>query len=151
MIHRRVRRGFRNDAISDRTTFPKESNSLIQIVCSPETYMNASRREFLQQSLAAGSILVTSQIARATFRVFVEKDPVGGGTAEKKLDILILGGTAFLGPATVNAALARGHTVTLFNRGKTRPDLFPNVEKLHGDRDPKKEPGLKALEGRKWD
>jgi 2'-hydroxyisoflavone reductase len=49
--------------------------------------------------------------------------------------ILILGGTQFLGRHTVDAALARGHQVTLFNRGQTRPDLFPGVEKLRGDRD----------------
>jgi 2'-hydroxyisoflavone reductase len=65
--------------------------------------------------------------------------------------ILILGGTGFLGPQLVEAARARGHTVTLFNRGKTRPHLFPDVEKLHGDRDPKNGDGLKVLEGRSWD
>src|SRR5262249_23638942 len=41
--------------------------------------------------------------------------------------------------------------LTLFNRGKTHPSLFPDVEKLHGDRDPKVGEGLKALEGRQWD
>jgi 2'-hydroxyisoflavone reductase len=61
--------------------------------------------------------------------------------------ILVLGGTGFLGPHIVDAALARGHKVTLFNRGKTRPGLFPDVEKLHGDRDG----DLKSLEGRSWD
>lgn len=65
--------------------------------------------------------------------------------------ILILGGTGFLGPATVEAARARGHKLTLFNRGRTRPGLFPDIEKLSGDRDPKKGEGLKALEGRQWD
>ena len=65
--------------------------------------------------------------------------------------ILILGGTNFLGPATVEAARARGHRVTLFNRGRTRPGLFPDVEKLHGDRDPNKGEGIKALAGREWD
>jgi 2'-hydroxyisoflavone reductase len=65
--------------------------------------------------------------------------------------ILILGGTGFLGPQLVEAARSRGHTVTLFNRGKTRPHLFPDVEKLHGDRDPKNGEGLKVLEGRSWD
>lgn len=70
-------------------------------------------------------------------------------TAPKR--ILILGGTGFLGPATIEAAQARGHHVTMFNRGKTRPDLFPGVEKLHGDRDPKKGEGLKALETGTWD
>jgi 2'-hydroxyisoflavone reductase len=69
----------------------------------------------------------------------------------KPLRILILGGTGFLGPATIDAALARGHMVTMFNRGKTRPDLYPTVEKLHGDRDPKKGEGLKALETGEWD
>ena len=65
--------------------------------------------------------------------------------------ILILGGTGFLGPATVNVATARGHQITLFNRGKTRPGLFPNIETLLGDRDPDKGEGLKALRDRKWD
>jgi 2'-hydroxyisoflavone reductase len=65
--------------------------------------------------------------------------------------ILILGGTGFLGPATVEAARARGHQLTLFNRGKTRPGLFPDIETLHGDRDPKVGEGLNALGARQWD
>jgi 2'-hydroxyisoflavone reductase len=69
----------------------------------------------------------------------------------KSLRILILGGTGFLGPATIDAALARGHKVTMFNRGKTRPEMFPKVEKLHGDRDPEKGEGLKELEKGEWD
>jgi 2'-hydroxyisoflavone reductase len=68
--------------------------------------------------------------------------------AEKPLRILILGGTAFLGPAEVEYALARGHTVTLFNRGRTNPHLFPEVEKLQGDRAVL---DYSALEGREWD
>jgi 2'-hydroxyisoflavone reductase len=68
--------------------------------------------------------------------------------AEQPLRILILGGTAFLGPAEVDYALARGHTVTLFNRGRTNPGLFPDVEKLTGDR---AVPDYSALEGREWD
>ena len=63
------------------------------------------------------------------------------------MKILILGGTVFLGRATVEAALARGHELTLFNRGKQNADLFPGVEKLRGDRDG----GLSALKGRRWD
>jgi 2'-hydroxyisoflavone reductase len=66
---------------------------------------------------------------------------------KKPLRILILGGTGFLGPHLVAHATARGHTVTLFNRGKTHPGLFADLEKLHGDRDGK----LDALNGRKWD
>jgi 2'-hydroxyisoflavone reductase len=49
--------------------------------------------------------------------------------------ICVLGGTLFLGRHIVDAAIERGHEITLFNRGQTRPDLFPEVEKLRGDRD----------------
>jgi len=63
------------------------------------------------------------------------------------LRILILGGTGFIGPHQVEYALSRGHTVTLFNRGMTNPHLFPNVEKLVGDRND----NLDALRGREWD
>ena len=50
------------------------------------------------------------------------------------MKLLILGGTQFLGRAAVEAALERGHDVTLFNRGQTNPELFPEVERLVGDR-----------------
>ena len=63
------------------------------------------------------------------------------------MKLLVLGGTKFLGRAAVEAALARGDEVTLFNRGETNPELFPEAEKLRGDRDG----GLSALEGREWD
>ncbi|MBL8055402.1 MAG: NAD-dependent epimerase/dehydratase family protein [Anaerolineales bacterium] len=63
------------------------------------------------------------------------------------MKLLILGGTIFLGRQVAEAALARGHTVTLFNRGRRNPDLFPEVEKLRGDRDG----GLDVLRGRRWD
>ena len=63
------------------------------------------------------------------------------------MKLLVLGGTKFLGRAAVEAALARGDEVTLFNRGETNPELFPEAEKLRGDR----HGGLSALEGREWD
>ncbi len=63
------------------------------------------------------------------------------------MNLLILGGTIFLGRYLVEAALARGHEVTLFNRGQHSPELYPNVEKLRGDRDG----GLDVLRGRRWD
>jgi 2'-hydroxyisoflavone reductase len=63
--------------------------------------------------------------------------------------ILILGGTGFLGPPVVERALQRGHTVTLFNRGKTGTDLFPNVEKIRGDREKNDLTGL--TNDRHWD
>jgi 2'-hydroxyisoflavone reductase len=63
------------------------------------------------------------------------------------MQLLILGGTVFLGRALVDAALARGHEVTLFNRGQHGPELYPQAERLRGDRDG----GLDALRGRRWD
>jgi 2'-hydroxyisoflavone reductase len=61
--------------------------------------------------------------------------------------LLVLGGTKFLGRAVVEAALVRGHEVTLFNRGRTNPELFPEAERIRGDR----EQDLTALRGRSWD
>ena len=61
--------------------------------------------------------------------------------------ILVLGGTRFLGRAIVDAVIDAGHEPTLFNRGQTHPELYPDVEKLRGDR----RADLSALEGRDWD
>jgi 2'-hydroxyisoflavone reductase len=61
--------------------------------------------------------------------------------------LLILGGTLFVGRHVAEAALERGHEVTLFNRGQTNPGVVPGVEELRGDRDG----DLAALRGRSWD
>lgn len=63
------------------------------------------------------------------------------------MDILLIGGPKFVGRGLIDAALAAGHTLTMFNRGQTNPDLYPQVEKLRGDRDGQ----LDALRGRTWD
>jgi 2'-hydroxyisoflavone reductase len=63
------------------------------------------------------------------------------------MKLLFLGGTQFVGRHMVERALERGHQVTLFNRGKTNPHLFPEIEKIVGDRDG----GLAPLQGRIWD
>ena len=63
------------------------------------------------------------------------------------MKVLIIGGTQFLGRHFVETAVAEGHTVTLFNRGRTNPSLYPEVEKLAGDRTS----DLSALRGRSWD
>jgi nucleoside-diphosphate-sugar epimerase len=66
--------------------------------------------------------------------------------------ILVFGGTDFVGPAVVNALMADGHTVTIFNRGVTKPELFPHIEKLKGFRsaDPNDQ-DLSALARRRFD
>ena len=63
------------------------------------------------------------------------------------MDFLVIGGSRFVGRHLVEAALADGHNVTLFNRGKTNPGIYQNVEEIHGDRDG----GLDALGDRTWD
>ncbi|MDX1405175.1 MAG: NAD-dependent epimerase/dehydratase family protein [Woeseiaceae bacterium] len=65
----------------------------------------------------------------------------------KPLDILVLGGTGFIGPHMVREALRRGHNVSLFNRGRTNSELFPDLKLYKGDRNN----GLQSLEGGKWD
>ena len=63
------------------------------------------------------------------------------------MDILIIGGTRFLGRHLVELALSNGHNVTLFNRGKSNPDVFPQLETIFGDR----ETDLDKLAGRHFD
>ncbi|NNB87462.1 epimerase [Corallococcus exiguus] len=112
--------------------------------------MKLTRRGVIQAAAALGAVQVlgcASSPKAGPGSATDDKDTTPG----KPLNILILGGTRFLGPALVQVAQARGHTLTLFNRGKSNPGLFPDVEKLQGDRDPDKGEGLKALAGRKWD
>jgi 2'-hydroxyisoflavone reductase len=97
--------------------------------------MPSSRRDFLR--LSAGPTANIRSVA-----------PLHGvPRADAPLRILVLGGTSFLGVHQVNYALARGHRVTLFNRGRTNTELFPGVEKLRGDRND----DLTALQGHEWD
>ncbi len=96
-----------------------------------------TRRTFLASLAAAGA--ATPLVARASHAT---RAPVPGQK------ILVLGGTGFLGPHFVRAALANGHTVTLFNRGKTNPGLFADLEQLRGDRE---QGDLAALRGRTFD
>jgi len=97
------------------------------------------RRSFIQRSLIAAAASAWSRLPSA----FASSPP-------KR--ILVLGGTFFLGPAVVEAAIAEGHTVTLFNRGITNPELFPYLEKLRGFRsgEPDNE-DLSALTRRRFD
>jgi len=103
--------------------------------------MNRGRRTFVKTTAVAGA---GAAIAGSMPGLL---EAATAAKSSTPLKILILGGTAFLGPQIVEAAQARGHVLTLFNRGKTNPGLFPDIEKLHGDRDG----DLKSLEGRSWD
>jgi 2'-hydroxyisoflavone reductase len=100
--------------------------------------MTITRRDMLRLTLGTGAAWGLMHSSRAF-----------GARTRKK--ILILGGTSFVGPAIVERAVERGHTVTLFNRGKTNPHLFPALEKLRGNRFPELDQGLTALRHRRWD
>jgi 2'-hydroxyisoflavone reductase len=99
--------------------------------------MRTTRREFLGTAAAAGAALAFGARARAQ-----------DGPKPKGMKVLVLGGTGFLGPIIVQNLVDHGHTVTLFNRGKTNPQLFPDLEKLRGDREKGE---LDAIRGRAWD
>ncbi|MEO6878295.1 MAG: twin-arginine translocation signal domain-containing protein, partial [Gemmatimonadaceae bacterium] len=91
--------------------------------------MSTSRRKFIKTSAAIGGAIGLSSLPRIGFATPVVAPldtpaaaPVTPPAAS--LSILILGGTGFTGPEQVEYAIARGHTVTLMNRNKTRPDFF---------------------------
>ncbi len=109
--------------------------------------MPVDRRGFLKMSAAAGTAL---GLAPATAAGASRAEPTSAHPRPRQarsLRILILGGTGFIGPFQVRYALARGHSVTLFNRGRSNPGMFPEVETLIGDRNGQ----LDALAGHTWD
>lgn len=105
-----------------------------------------SRRDFLRATAAAGGALGLGLVpgARADRQ---SSDSEAQAGSEEKLKILVLGGTGFIGPHTVQYAMDRGHEITLFNRGRSNTHLFPELEKLVGDRNG----DLESLRGRRWD
>lgn len=104
---------------------------------------DSTRRSFLARASVAGLALPVGSALLANDRSAVD----ARGSTEPQ-SILVLGGTGFLGPHFVATAIARGHKVTLFHRGKTGADLFPNVEHVQGDRE---SGDLSALKGRTFD
>ena len=103
-----------------------------------------NRRRFLRDAaVASGAALLRFPRLRAADT---------GPAQQKSKRVLILGGTSFLGPAVVRAAVVAGHEVTLFNRGITNPELFPRLEKLRGLRSPAaSEENWSAIGSRRWD
>lgn len=99
---------------------------------------NPTRRSFLSSLAAAGALAPFASAAPASPRA----------TRRAPLRILVLGGTVFLGPPFVRLAREHGHTVTLFNRGKSNPKLFADLEQLKGDRE---KGDLESLKGRTFD
>jgi len=106
-----------------------------------------TRRRFLDIALSGTTALGLGLGMGVGLGVGLGLPTTASGRSKKQLKILVLGGTGFLGPPTVEYAVERGHIVTLFNRGKTNPQMFPDLEKLRGDRDG----NLSALVGRQWD
>jgi len=99
--------------------------------------MTMTRRDVIRTMGIAGA---TTAIGPADLLGAIPK-------ARASLRILFIGGTGFIGPHMVRRAMERGHTVSLFNRGRSNTHLFPDVEKFVGDRDG----GLDVLRGHEWD
>lgn len=123
--------------------------------------MNPDRRDFLKTGMAL-SALAGLGAGRFAAPAWAQVDPLEAlrelelrdlpwvrEKAERPLKILIMGGTAFIGPAFAEMAIARGHELTFFNRGRTNPHLFPGVEKITGDRTVPED--VEQLRGREWD
>jgi 2'-hydroxyisoflavone reductase len=102
--------------------------------------MNETRRRLMQAGVLGGALLAGG------LSPAMAKQKANGGRRES-MRILVLGGTGFIGPHMVREALQRGHEVSLFNRGRSNDELFPDLETYIGDRDNK----LDALKGHKWD
>lgn len=116
--------------------------------------MKLTRRQFLKASAAASAAGAFPSSARAAAQASSPASPLPGlvapttAKADKKLDILMIGGTGFTGPEQVEYALARGHKVTLLNRNKRRPDLFKGrIDQLVGDLNA----DVSVLKGRSFD
>ncbi len=110
--------------------------------------MHTTRRAFLQSAAMSGLALGLGRTASAGEEATPQAKQPDAKPAPGKLNLLILGGTGFLGPHIVRRAVERGHAMTLFNRGKSNPNLFPGLQKLVGDRNAGE---LDALKGRKFD
>jgi 2'-hydroxyisoflavone reductase len=110
--------------------------------------MSPSRRDFLKTSASVTGALGIGLIPIGAIGQSGTPPSPAQQRAPRALRILILGGTGFIGPHQVRYARERGHTVTLFNRGRTNPGLFPGVEQLRGDR---ATGDYASLSGREWD
>ncbi len=108
--------------------------------------MNPDRRDLLKLGALAFAAVTTRAHA-------MTEDNVAVPRATKALDLLILGGTGLTGPHQVRYALARGHRVTIFNRGRKQPEWLGQVEQLLGDRDTNDYASIAAevAKGRRWD
>jgi len=101
-----------------------------------------SRRDFLKTSAALGGSVLVGNAAPGLLAASAH------GPARAPMRFLILGGTGFIGPHLVKHAVARGHKVTIFTRGRSDDSMLPaEVERLVGDRNGQ----LGALEGKQWD
>jgi 2'-hydroxyisoflavone reductase len=109
--------------------------------------MSTTRRQFLHTTAVSAAALGLGGLATTT----VAADQGAAGStplAPRRIRLLILGGTGFIGPHQVRYAVERGHEVTIFNRGRSAPGVFTGVEEVIGDRAAN---NYDALKGRTWD
>ena len=114
--------------------------------------MSFDRRSFLKTSALLGGAIGLGglpSVAGAFGADGVRPDALVPERAAAPLRILFLGGTGFTGPHQVQYALDRGHKVTLFNRGRSQKELFPNVPRIVGDRNTPE--AFKSIGKGEWD
>ena len=108
--------------------------------------MSANRRHFLRTTAAAGAAIIVGA-DRAAAAPLPDAVAPTRAAPPRRIRLLILGGTGFIGPHQVRYAVERGHQVTIYNRGRN-PGMFPGVEELTGDR---AVADYRSLAGRQWD
>jgi 2'-hydroxyisoflavone reductase len=99
-----------------------------------------NRREFLRTTASGFLATAAAPLVRSAALAAPAR-------AAKPLDILVLGGTGFIGPHLVRHAVARGHRLSIFTRGRHDADLPASVIRLQGDRNGQ----LDSLKGKRWD
>ncbi|CAN5722397.1 SDR family oxidoreductase [soil metagenome] len=116
--------------------------------------MKTDRRQFIRVAATASGGMALGLGTGAISAAVGATETMSPGAAvrtsgpSRRIRLLILGGTGFIGPHQVRYAVERGHAVTIFNRGRSGPGVFPGVEELTGDRAAN---DYASLRGRTWD
>jgi 2'-hydroxyisoflavone reductase len=110
--------------------------------------MSTDRRQFLRLTATAGGALGLGLTPRLADTAAALAPLPRTDAPARRIRLLILGGTGFIGPHQVRYAIERGHDVTIFNRGRSAPGMFPGVEEVTGDRAAN---DYASLRGRTWD
>lgn len=110
--------------------------------------MGTDRRQFIRTTAALSGALGLGLVPNVGYSAAKRPGPIVARQEPRRIRLLILGGTGFIGPHQVRYALERGHEVSIYNRGRSAPGMFEGVEELIGDRAVN---DYASLRGRSWD